>query len=225
MSDKILEEQIREVNRKLDLILEDASTQRQHREALDDLIDDVSVIGKDVFKQTVIQLDDAGIELDGEAVRDLGLRLLRNINNMGMVLEILESLSDLAKDVTPVIKQIGLDGVQKFHEFEQKGYFEILNQLARTFDTIISRYSKEDLGRLSENLIPVLDTMFSIADPKLLGKINSATQALKEINPDNIEEVSVWRLMRQLNKPEIRKSIGFIMAFLQNLSKSDIKIK
>jgi len=225
MSDKILEEQIREVNRKLDLILEDASTQRQHREALDDLIDDVSVIGKDVFKQTVIQLDDAGIELDGEAVRDLGLRLLRNINNMGMVLEILESLSDLAKDVTPVIKQIGLDGVQKFHEFEQKGYFEILNQLARTFDTIISRYSKEDLGRLSENLIPVLDTMFSIADPKLLGKINSATKALKEINPDNIEEISVWRLMRQLNKPEIRKSIGFIMAFLQNLSKSDIKIK
>lgn len=225
MSDKILEEQIREVNRKLDLILEDASTQRQHREALDDLIDDVSVISKDVFKQTVIQLDDAGIELDGEAVRDLGLRLLRNINNMGMVLEILESLSDLAKDVTPVVKQIGLDGVQKFHEFEQKGYFEILNQLARTFDSIISRYSKEDLGRLSENLIPVLDTLISIADPKLLGKINSATRALKEINPENIEEVSVWRLMRQLNKPEIRKSIGFIMVFLQNLSKSDIKIK
>lgn len=225
MSDKLLEEQIREVNRKLDLILEDASTQRQHREALDDLIDDVSVISKDVFKQTVIQLDDAGIELDGEAVRDLGLRLLRNINNMGMVLEFLESFSDLAKDVTPVIKQIGLDGVQKFHEFEQKGYFEVLNQLVKTFDTIISRYSKEDLERLSENLIPVLDTLFSIADPKLLSKINSATIALKEIDPDNIEEVSVWRLMRQLNKPEIRKSIGFVMAFLQNLSKSDIKIK
>lgn len=225
MSDKLLEEQIREVNRKLDLILEDASTQRQHREALDDLIDDVSVISKDVFKQTVIQLDDAGIELDGEAVRDLGLRLLRNINNMGMVLEFLESFSDLAKDVTPVIKQIGLDGVQKFHEFEQKGYFEVLNQLVKTFDTIISRYSKEDLERLSENLIPVLDTLFSIADPKLLSKINSATTALKEIDPDNIEEVSVWRLMRQLNKPEIRKSIGFVMAFLQNLSKSDIKIK
>lgn len=225
MSDKLLEEQIREVNRKLDLILEDASTQRQHREALDDLIDDVSVISKDVFKQTVIQLDDAGIELDGEAVRDLGLRLLRNINNMGMVLEFLESFSDLAKDVTPVIKQIGLDGVQKFHEFEQKGYFEVLNQLVKTFDTIISRYSKEDLERLSENLIPVLDTLFSIADPKLLSKINSATTALKEIDPANIEEVSVWRLMRQLNKPEIRKSIGFAMAFLQNLSKSDIKIK
>ena len=88
------------------------------------------------------QLDDAGIELDGEELHDLGFRLIRNINNMGMVLEILESFTDLAKDVTPIIKQIGLDGVQKFQEFEQKGYFELLNQMAKTMDILISRYSQ-----------------------------------------------------------------------------------
>lgn len=225
MSDKLLEEQIREINRKLDLILDDASIQRQTREAVNDLIDDVAVIGKDVFKHTVTQLDDAGIELDGEALRDLGFRLIRNINNMGMVLEILESFTDLAKDVTPIIKQIGLDGVQKFQEFEQKGYFEFLNQLAKTFDTVISRYSKEDLQRLSENIVPAIDTLINITDPKLLNKINSATTALKEINPEDVEEYSVWRLMRQFNKPEIRKSIGFVMAFLKNISKTEIKTK
>ena len=75
---------------------------------------------------------------------DLGLRLIRNVNNMGMVLEMLESLTDLAKDATPIVKQMGLDGVKKFHEFEQKGYFEILNQLGIAMDTIVSRYSKEE---------------------------------------------------------------------------------
>jgi uncharacterized protein YjgD (DUF1641 family) len=225
MSDKLIEEQIREINRKLDLILDDASIQRQNREAVNDLIDDVSVISKDVFKYTVEQLDDAGIELDGEALRDLVLRLIRNITNMGMVLEMLESLTDLAKDVTPIIKQVGLDGVQKFQEFEQKGYFELLSQLAKTFDTIISRYSKEDLKRLSENLVPVIDTLVNIADPKLLNKINAATTALKDINPEDVEEYSVWRLMRQLNKPEVRKSIGFVMAFLQNISKTETNTK
>jgi uncharacterized protein YjgD (DUF1641 family) len=223
MSDKLIEEQIREINRKLDLLLDDVSIQRQNREAVNDLIDDVSVIGKDVFKNMVVQLDDAGIELDGEALRDLGFRLVRNINNMGMVLEVLESFTDLAKDVTPIIKQIGLDGVQKFNELEQKGYFEVLNQLGKTIDTVISRYDKEDIQRLSENLIPVIDTLVSIADPKLLNKINSATRALKAINPEDIEEYSVWKLIRQLNKPEVRKSIGFIMAFLKNISKTEIK--
>ena len=223
MSDKLIEEQIREINRKLDLLLEDVSIQRQNREAVNDLIDDVSVIGKDVFKNMVVQLDDAGIELDGEALRDIGFRLVRNINNMGMVLEVLESFTDLAKDVTPIIKQIGLDGVQKFNELEQKGYFEVINQVSKTIDTVISRYDKEDLQRLSENLIPVIDTLVNIADPKLLSKINSATKALKAINPEDIEEYSVWKLIKQLNKPEVRKSIGFIMAFLKNISKTEIK--
>jgi uncharacterized protein YjgD (DUF1641 family) len=225
MSDKLIEEQIREINRKLDLLLEDASIQKQNREAVNDLIDDVSVIGKDVFKNVVTQLDDAGIELDGEALHDLGFRLIRNINNLGSVLEVLESFTDLAKDVTPIIKQIGLDGVQKFHEFEQKGYFEVLNQIGKTIDTIISRYDAAEIQRLSDNLVPVINTLVNIADPNLLNKINSATSALKAIKPEDVEEYSVWRLMKQLNKPEVRKSIGFIMAFLQNISKTETNRK
>jgi uncharacterized protein YjgD (DUF1641 family) len=225
MSDKLIQEQIKEINRKLDLILDETSVQRQNREAVNDLVDDVAVIGKDAFKQMVTQLDDAGIELDSEALRCLILRLIRNIRSMGMVLEILESFTDLAKDVTPIVKQIGLDGVQKFHEIEQKGYFEILNQLGKTMDTVLSRYSKEDLQRLSDNLIPVADTLVKIADPNLLNKINAASTALKDINPEDIEEYSVWRLIRQMNKPEVRKSFGFIMAFLQNISKTERNTK
>jgi len=225
MSDKLIHDQIRDINRKLDLILEETSVQRQNREAINDFADDVAVIGKDAFKQMVTHLDDAGIELDSEALRCLILRLIRNIRSMGMVLEILESFTDLAKDLTPIVKQIGLDGVQKFHELEQKGYFEILNQLGKTMDTVLSRYSEEDLQRLSVNLIPVADTLVNIADPNLLNKINAASKALKDINPEDIEEYSVWRLIRQMNKPEVKKSIGFIMAFLQNISKTEINTK
>ena len=221
MSEKLIQEQIRDINRKLDLILDETSFQRQNREAVNDLVDDVAVIGKDAFKQMVTQLDDAGIELDSEALRCLLLRLIRNIRSLGMVMETLESFTDLAKDVTPVIKQIGLDGVQKFHELEQKGYFELLNQLGKTFDQILSKYRIEDIQKLSENLVPVIDTLITIADPEMLKKINAAAVALRDINTDEIEDYSVWRTMKQLNKPEVRKSLGFIMAFIKNVSKTD----
>jgi len=220
MSEKLIEEQIRDINRKLDLILDETSFQRQSREAVNDLVDDVAVIGKDAFKQMVTQLDDAGIELDSEALRCLLLRLIRNIRSLGMVMETLESFTDLAKDVTPIIKQIGLDGVQKFHELEQKGYFELLNQIGKTFDQILSKYRIEDIQKLSENLVPVIDTLITIADPEILRKINAAAVALRDINTDEIEDYSVWRLMKQLNKPEVRKSFGFIMAFISNVSKT-----
>jgi len=221
MSEKLIQEQIREINRKLDLIIDETSFQRENREVINDLVDDVAVIGKDAFRQMVTQLDDAGIELDSEALRCLLLRLIRNIRSLGMVIETLESFTDLAKDVTPIIKQIGLDSVQKFHELEQKGYFELLNQLGKTFDQILSKYRIEDIQKLSENLVPVIDTLSTIADPRILGKINAAAVALRDINTDEIEDYSVWRLMKQLNKPEVRKSLGFIMAFINNVSKTN----
>jgi len=221
MSEKLIQEQIRDINRKLDLILDETSFQRQSREAVNDLVDDVAVIGKDAFKQMVTQLDDAGIELDSEALRCLLLRLIRNIRSLGMVMETLESFTDLAKDVTPIIKQIGLDGVQKFHELEQKGYFELLNQIGKTFDQILLKYRIEDIQKLSENLVPVIDTLITIADPEILKKINAAAIALRDIKTDEIEDYSVFRMIKQLNKPELKKSLGFIMAFINNISKSE----
>jgi len=214
-----MQEEIKEINRKLDLILEETAIQRQNREAVNDLIDDVSVIGKEAFRHLIVRLDDAGVELDSEALQCLVFRLIRNIQSLGMVMETLESLADLAKDMTPIVKQIGLDGVQKFHDLEQKGYFELLNQAGKTLDQILSKYSTEDIQRLSENLVSVFDTL---TDPRLLNKLNAVTTALKEIDPEKIEEYSIWKMMRQLNKPEIKKSLGFIMMFINNISKNKI---
>jgi len=221
MADKYIEEQIREINRKLDLLMDDAIIQRQNREAVNDLIDDVAVIGKDVFKNAVVQLDNAGVELDGEALRDIGFKLIRNINNMGMVLEALESMTDLAKDVTPIVKQIGIDGVQKFYEFEQKGYFEILRQIGIATDTIASRYSKEDLQKLSTNLVQVFDTLSIVSDEKVLEKIDSIFSTLRDIKTEDVKEFSVWRMIKDLNKPEFKKSVGFMMAFLEIINDRD----
>jgi uncharacterized protein YjgD (DUF1641 family) len=223
MSDKLMQEQINEINRKLDLLIDEVTIQRQTREAVNDLIDDVAVIGKDVFKNMVIQLDDASIELDSEALRSLIFKLIRNMGSLSMVLETLESLTDLASDLTPIIKQVGLDGIKKFHELEQKGYFDALNQIGVTIDTLLSRYSREDLGKLSENLVPVTETLMNLADPRVLDKVNSLTIALRDMNMDEIEEYSVWRMVRELRKPEIKKSLGFIMAFLSIINQKSYK--
>lgn len=220
MSDRIIQEQITEINRKLDLLTEEAVLQRQNREVVNDLVDDLSIIGNDVVKNIVTDLDKTGIELDTEALRCLILRLVRNIKSLGTLMDTLESLSDLFKDLTPVIKQIGLDATQKFYELEQKGYFEILNQTGKAVDIIISKYNIEDLKHLSDNLVLVTETLVNITDPRLLSRINTAVTALNDVKPEDIEEYSVWRVMRQLNKPEIRKSLGFVMAFLQKISKN-----
>jgi uncharacterized protein YjgD (DUF1641 family) len=221
MSDKLIQEQIDDINRKLDLIIDEVTIQRQNREAVNDLLDDAAVIGKDAFRNLVIELDDAGIELDGEVVRSMIFKLVRNIGSLSMVIETLESLNDLVRDLTPVIRQVGLDGINKFHDLEQKGYFELLNQLGIAMDSLMSRYSREQLSMLSGNLVPLAESLFILTNPSVTKKIRIAASALRDIDTDNISEYSVWRMMREMNKPEVKKTLGFIMAFISTINKEN----
>jgi uncharacterized protein YjgD (DUF1641 family) len=223
MSENLIQQQINDINRKLDLLLDEVTIQRQNREAVNDLIDDAAVIGRDVFRNLVVQLDDAGIEIDGEVVRSMIFKLIRNIENLSTVIETLESLNDLIRDLTPIIRQAGLDGIKMFHDLEQKGYFELLRQLAISLENLMSRYSREELGRLSENLVPVADTLISIADPGVLNKINMVTTTLRDMDSIEIRQYSIWKMIRELNKPEVKKSLGFIMAFLSKINENSDK--
>jgi len=122
MTEQKIQQQIDVINRKLDIILEEVFAQKQSRETIVDLTDDLSIVGKDVFKNTVIELDKAGVELDSDALKGTGIRLIRNINNINEFLDTLESINDFLKDATPIARQVGLDAIQKLNELDQKGY-------------------------------------------------------------------------------------------------------
>ena len=66
--DKNIQTQIDELNGKVDLILEYVNQQRLKSESVDDLISDVSIIGKDMYDSAVTELEERSIEIDPEDV-------------------------------------------------------------------------------------------------------------------------------------------------------------
>ncbi len=221
MTDNNIQSQIDQINQKLDLILEEATLQKQNREIVVDLVDDLAIVGKDAFKGMVDSLDNAGIEVDGNQVNHLILNFIRNINNMNMLFRTLENVTDFLKDASPIIKQIGIDATDKFNELDNKGYFEVLNQITIALDTIMSRYSKKDIENLSDNIITVTDTLLAISDPAVMKKIEIFARTYKDIDHESVPEYSIWKVMRELNKPGMKKSIGFIMTFLRKINAPD----
>ena len=218
MSEKELQIQIDEVNRKLDLILEEASSQKQNRDAVNDLVNDLSLVGKDAFNGMVDSLDHAGIELDGDALNHMLMSFLRNLGNINMLLQTLENVSDLVKDASPILKEIGLDAVDKFKEVDDKGYFEVLKQILTALDNVMSRYSREDLQNISSNVETIVDTMIILMDPAVLKNVEIFAKAYKEIDQDNVPEYSIWKVMKDLRRPDMKKSIGFIMTFMRKIN-------
>ena len=143
MSENNMQEQINQLNHKLDLILESIEQQKRNREEFDDLVSDLSIVAKDAFHHTVVMLDKSQVDLDHSGIPMLLIKLLQNIDTFYEMLEMLESARDFMKDISPILHQVGLDAVNKMNELDQKGYFDIVRNLTQP-DVIaaLSRTSK-----------------------------------------------------------------------------------
>ena len=223
MDNNNIQEQINEINRKLDIVLDEIVAQKETRQSIEDLTSDLTIIGNDVFASTVTELDNAGIEVDGEAVKLLVLKLIRNIDTLTDIFSMLESGKDLLTDLTPIFQQVGLDGINLMHDFEKKGYFEFAAQAVKILDNVVTHFTNEDLQLLADNIVSILETVKTMTQPDMLKAINSALIVYKNIDMNNIEEYSLFRAFKAMNSKEMKRGIGFMITFLQNISKETNK--
>ncbi len=220
MDNNNIQEQINDINRKLDIVLDEIVAQRETRKSFEDLTADLTIIGQDMFASTVAELDNAGVEVDGEAVKMLILKLIRNVDTLTELFEMLESGKDLLADLTPIIQQVGLDGMHLMHNVEQKGYFDFFRESGKILDNIVTHFSGEDMKLLADNIVVIMETVKSLTQPDMLKAINSALVVYKSIDVENVQEYSLFKAMLAMNSKEMKKGIGFMITFLKNISKA-----
>jgi len=218
MEEKALQTQITELNRKVDLLLEYVNQQRLKTNQLEDLVADVSIVGKDMYDSAVEELDSSMVNLDLEEVKELMLRVLRNINNMNKFLEMFESINDLIKDASPIFNEVIIDFTKKMHELDQKGYFGFFAEAGNIFDNIISHYKPEDVRELADNVVTILETVRSATQPEMMGAINNGLKVFSNIETENVPEYSIFKAMREMNKPEMKRALGFFVTFMKNMA-------
>jgi uncharacterized protein YjgD (DUF1641 family) len=56
-----------------------------------------------------------------------------------------------------------------------------------------------------------------MTQPDVLEAMNNAVKVYKSIDTENIQEYSIWKAMKELRSPEMKKGLGFMITFLKNL--------
>ncbi|MFY9153529.1 MAG: hypothetical protein WAO52_16045 [Prolixibacteraceae bacterium] len=224
MEEKSMQVQITELNQKVDILLEYVNEQRLKTNQLEDLVSDLSIIGKDVYDTSVEELNNRMVKIDPEQVKNIGLRLLSNIDNIDKALELFESLSDLAKDVMPIVNEVIIDTTKKLDELDAKGYFYFIKELGLIFDNIITHFSREEVHHLAENVVTILETVKTLTQPEMMNAVNNAVKVFGNLNTTDVPEYSVWKLMREINQPEMKKTIGFMVTYMKRLSGNNLTV-
>lgn len=222
MEEQDLSLQISELSKKIDFLIEEVAIQKAKRQEMEDLLEDMKIIGKDVFDTAVLELDKAGIEPDRECVARLGLNIMRNVSNFNDMLATLQSFNDFFKDFTPILRQMGLDTIHKLAEFEQKGYFEYIRSLGNTAETIMRNFSPNDINNLNKNIPVIIDIFKNIVTDDNLIALKNITETVATINMDDeIDNKSLYKIYKELKSPEVRKTISFMLRMIKEIVKNN----
>src|SRR6516164_4176612 len=139
------EDQIAEINRKLDLIAEALSYQKRHRLEMEDLKDDLTIVGKDFYQTAVAELEELSESFRAGDLVFLLKKLLRNTNNLTKAFEQLESIRDFLVDLRPISREVYNDALAKMEALERKGYFQFAGGAASILDALVVSHSRTDL--------------------------------------------------------------------------------
>lgn len=218
MDQKALEQRMDALDAKLDRLLEHVEQQRLRNIQVDDLVNDIAIVGKDMYSSTVEELDKHRVTLDAEELKYLGIKLARNIGNIRKAIETFESMFDLMNDAGPIVNEALIDAVKKFHEFESKGYFNFLKEAGGIMQNIMDNYQPEDVRALADNIVTIMETVRNLTQPDMMTAVDNAMNVYKSLDTQNVPSYSVWKVMRELNSPEMKKGIGFLITFMKNMA-------
>lgn len=218
MENKETTQQIEEINRKLDLILEEIELQRRHRREMEELKEDLFRVGKDLYNTAVEELEEVHDHLQTGDILHLGKKLLRNVNNLNKAFDQLESTRDFLRDASPLIRESVIDLMDKLDEYDRKGYFQFMKELGRVLDRIVTSFTPDDVKALGDNIVTILNTVRNLTQPDMLHAINNAVSVYNKLDIEVEEKISYYKLFKELNTPEMRRGIAFAIKFLKSIA-------
>lgn len=220
MDNANLQTQIDTLNGKLDVILEEIEHQRRHRREMEDLKEDLMRVAHDLYHTAVEELEEIHDEVNTGDIAYLGKKLLRNVNNLTSAFEQLENVRDFVEDFAPISRQLSLDLMRQLHEMDRKGYFDFMREFMRMTDNIVTSFTVEDVKNLGDNVVTIIDTVKNLTQPDMLQAINNALHVYKKLDITVEGDVSMMKLLREANSPEVRRGLAFMTQFLKNLAET-----
>lgn len=191
MGEIAIQNQINELNNKVDTLLEYIIAQNKKNQAIDDFIDDAYKVGIDLFKTSAVELDNNGVEVDMDEVKILIFKLLKNIQTFNTLMNMLESMVDLVKDATPIAREMIIDLTYQLDKLEKNGTIESL----KTITT-------------------------NLTNPDLLQSLAKISSAITSVKPDEkLDNISMFKLMKLLNNREVKSSLSYLIRILQEINK------
>ena len=204
------------LHQKIDFLTEQMQeTQRRQRE-MEELWKDLTPVLTDLFNTAVEELDEISPYFSYEDLIHLVKKMLRNIRSLTVLFEKVEGAQDLARDLVPLSKDMFDEVLGRLDALERRGYFRFMKATFGVVDDIVAKNSEEDVRRLGDTIIAMIDIVKEFAQPHMLASLQKAAATVRDIQVD-IPKKSTFGLMRQMLDPDTRRALSVGLTIMKQV--------
>lgn len=211
-----LNEKVDALSAQVAFLAEEARLQQQRRQEWDELKNDLTPVASEAYRLSVQQLDEIEAYVQLEDIIRVTKRLMRNTRNLEQMLDQMESIADLSRELTPLSQDMFLTLMTRLDEMERKGYFKFFQGGMEIMDEIVTNFTEEDVRQLGENVVLILQTVKEMTQPEIMQLLSSTASVMRE--EDIPENVSLFYIVRQMNDPAVKRGLAKTLNVLRTVS-------
>ncbi len=210
-----------ELNQKMDALTsqvaylaEQAQISERGRRERDELMENMMPIAKDAMQIASDQFEEIQDYIQLEDLLRLVKKLARHRPQLEMLLDQMDAVTDLLHIMDPITKEGMSKVVSILTELEQKGYFSFARGGVRMMDTMVTSFSEEDVNRLGDNIVLILNTVKDMTQPEIMNFVRNTLQ-MAEREVEKPVKTSLGAILGQMNDPAVRRGLALTLRVLR----------
>ena len=213
MTGAVTEDHIAELDRKLDFIVEEIAHLKRVRNSAEDLVADLTLVGKDAMGDAVEALGSAALRPD--EIVQMFKGVLIDARLLTDALQQLESAADFVQDAQPIVRDLFRRAIAGSQQLQEKGYFEAAAAGVRIGDALVQSHSLVDLKQVEASVPQLVGFLRELTRPEVLQALEAIIHGFGRVQATMNVDKSLLQLVRDMNSPDARRGIAILVEFLK----------
>jgi uncharacterized protein YjgD (DUF1641 family) len=220
MGAAVVEDRIAELDRKLDFIVEELSHLRRIRNSAEDLVADLTIVGKDAMGDAVEAL--GSTTLRPQELAHLVKTVLQDARLLTSTLQQLESAADFVQDAQPIVRDLFRQAVAGCQTMQERGYFKAAAAGMGIGDSLVQSHSSNDWKQVEASVPQLVGFLRELTHPEVLQALEAIIHGFGRVQATMNVNKSVFEILRDLNSSDARRGISILVEYLKVLGSSSV---
>jgi hypothetical protein len=213
MSTAVAEDRIAELDRKLDFIVEEIAHLKRVRNSAEDLVADLTLVGKDAMSDVVEALSSA--RLRPREIVHLAKTALTNAQLLEAALQQLQSAADFVEDAQPIVCDLFGKAVAASQSLQQKGHFDAASAGLRVTDALVSSHSAADWRQVEASVPYLVGFLRELTRPEVLQALEAMIHGFGRVQATMDVDKPFFALARDMRSADARRGMAILVEFLK----------